>query len=109
MSHRIAKLNSLIQQELGRIIKEEVELPRDVFITISKVETSVDAKHVGVYVSAIPKNKTASVFRKLNQNVYRIQQILNRKLVMRFVPKIRFIIDHSEEHADRIEKILLGT
>ena len=105
-SHRLEKLNSLIQQELGFIIKEEVELPIDSLITVSKVDTSVDIKHTNVYISVIPKNKAVSVIKKLNHNVYHLQQALNRKLVIHFVPKIRFVLDHSEEHAERIEKIL---
>ncbi|MDD3887959.1 MAG: 30S ribosome-binding factor RbfA [Patescibacteria group bacterium] len=106
MSHRLEKLNSLIQQELGSIIKEEIELPIDAFVTVSKVDTSVDIKHTNVYISVIPKNKAVGVIKKLNYNVYHLQKALNRKLVMRFVPKIRFVLDHSEEHAARIEEIL---
>lgn len=106
MSHRLEKLNSLIQQELGLIIKEEVELPIDCLITVSRVETSVDIKHANVYISVIPKNRAVSVIKKLNHNIYHLQKTLNRKLVMHFVPKIRFVIDHSEEHAEKIEKIL---
>lgn len=106
MSHRLEKLNSLIQKELGLIIKEEIELPLDCLLTISRVETSVDIKHANVYISVIPKNKAVSVIKKLNNSIYHLQQELNHKLVMRFVPKIRFVIDHSEEHAAKIEEIL---
>lgn len=106
MSHRIAKLNSLIQQELGKIIKEEVDLPTDILVTVSRVETSIDVKHAKVYISVIPKNKTASTIKRLSKNIFQIQQELNKRLVLRFVPKIRFEIDHSEEHAAKIEKIL---
>ena len=106
MSYRIQKLNSLIQQELGKIIQEEIVLPQDILVTISRVETSIDIKHANIYISVIPKNKTASTIKKINKNIYHIQQALNKKLILRFVPKIRFAIDHSEEHAAHIEQIL---
>ena len=105
-SVRIKKVNRLIQEELGKIIQEEVELPRNVLVTITGVDTSVDVRHAKIKVSVIPKEKTEQVLKILEDNIFELQQILNKRLVLRYVPKVRFVIDKSQEKVERIEKLL---
>lgn len=106
MSHRIEKLNSLIKEEVARIIKREVEFSRDVLVTVTKAETSVDATHVNVSISVLPENKEKIILERLKKMIGIIQSLLNRKLIMRFVPKIFFKIDKSTQKIDRMEKII---
>ena len=39
MSNRIQRVNSLIKDELGKILLREVDFPKDVLVTITGVET----------------------------------------------------------------------
>ncbi|MBU0707726.1 ribosome-binding factor A, partial [Patescibacteria group bacterium] len=54
VTKRIAQVNELLRQELGRIFSRELELPRDCFITISKVETSPDCEHARAWIKIFP-------------------------------------------------------
>jgi ribosome-binding factor A len=103
---RIKKVNRLIQEELGKIIQEVVELPRGVMVTITGVDTSADVKHAKIKVSVIPREKTKGVLEILGSNIFELQQMLNKKLILRYVPKIRFVIDRSQERVERIEELL---
>jgi len=105
-NHRLKKVSSLIQEEVGKIINSEIDLPRDVLITVISVEISIDIKHAKIYISVLPKNKTASTFKTLNHKISQIQRSLNRKLVMKFVPQIRFELDKTQDKMQRIAELI---
>ncbi len=108
MTRRIEKVNSLIQEELSNILLREVEFPKNVLVTITRVETIINLSESKVYISTIPDNNIDEVFETLNRNIYDIQQCLNKRLNMRPIPKIVFKKEEKTEQADRIEGLLEG-
>jgi ribosome-binding factor A len=102
---RILKINNLLQREIGKILQHELEFDNSL-VTVSEVITSPTLEHTTVLISVIPVGEAKNVLQKIKKEIYDIQQILNKRLVMRPIPKIRFEIDHSEEKAGRIEEIL---
>jgi ribosome-binding factor A len=106
MRERIKKVNQLILKEFSWIIIKEVDFPENVYVTLTKVETSVDLRSTRIYVSVLPETKTKQVLEILNSQIYHLQQKLNKRLNMRPVPKIRFIEERTTVTAGRIEHIL---
>ncbi len=106
MSIRIQEINSLIKKELNKIILKEFDFPRSVLVTIIKVDTVIDLSKTNVYVSVIPSYKKDKILIVLSNNIYKIQQKLNKRLRMRIVPKIVFNKETGTEKASRIEKLL---
>jgi len=106
MSKRIQRVNQLIKKELGQILLREIEFPRDVLVTITRVETSVDLNQARVFLSCFPENKSDLIFKILNRQIYGIQQILNRRLKMKFIPRIEFREERKTREAGKIEEIL---
>ena len=106
MSHRLAKINELIKQELGKIILENEEFGQGVLTTVMEVETSLDLLHANVFVSVYPTRAGKTVIEILNRHIFGLQQGLNKKLKMRPVPKIRFVLDKTEAEAEQIGKIV---
>lgn len=106
MSERIRKLNDLLRDEVGQILLQEMRQPDGVFVTVLGAMVSPTLEHATIYISILPEDKTKEVLKKLKSGVFDIQQILNKRLVMRPVPKIRFEIDTTEKRASRIEEIL---
>ena len=105
MSQRILRVNQLIKQEIGQLLSREIDFA-NVLVTITQVETSPDLRQAKIKISIMPIEKSESVLKILEKNIYHLQQILNKKLKMRTVPKIRFVIDQAEAKAQRIEEIL---
>ncbi len=106
MGTRVAKINTLVQKELSRIILENLEFPLGVLVTITHVETSVDLRHASVYVSVLPVRKMPSSLQLLQRRIGMLQQLLNHRLVMRPLPRIKFVLDPGERHAAKIETLL---
>ncbi len=105
-NHRLKKVSSLIQEEVAKIINSEIDLPKGVLVTVISVETSIDIKHAKIYISILPKIKTAVIFKLLNHRIAYIQKILNKKLVMSFVPQIRFDQDKTQDKIHRMAELI---
>ena len=106
MSDRILKVNELIKTELSRILYKELDFSRDILITITRVDCSSDLNNARVYVSIIPEIKEEKTFDILNKKIQQIQKSLDKRLIMRFVPKIIFKKEKETKNAQRIEEIL---
>jgi len=106
MSDRILRVNALIKKELSQIFLTEIDFPKGILVTITKVETSANLKEVNVYVSVMPDSKTSRISGILNKIIYGIQQNLNKRLMMRPIPRIRFKMEQKTKEAAEIEELL---
>ena len=106
MSDRIVKLNKLIKEHLGEIFQRELSLKPGLFLTIAKVDTTPDIRYTRVSISVFPYKENDYAMKTLSKEIYSIQGELNKKLKMRPLPRIEFILDSTDEEADKIEKIL---
>lgn len=102
---RIQKLNQLLRDELAKMIDREIEFPEGSLVTITRASASSDARYAMVFIIVLGGD-AAEALAILEKNVYNIQQILNRKLRMRPVPKIQFALDESEAKREAVEKSL---
>lgn len=100
---RIEQLNVLLCEELAKIVDRELEFPEGALVTLTRVEITDDKLYASVYFSVMggdPKE----VLEIFGKDIYNIQQILNKKLRMRPVPKIRFVPDQGEENREKVER-----
>jgi ribosome-binding factor A len=102
---RVEQINELIKQELGKIILENIEFDPGTFVTIMSANVSDTLEVVTVWISVFPEGKSGSSLDILNKRIGEIQKLLNRKLALRFVPKIQFRLDKSEKYASEIGEI----
>ncbi|MFH1611717.1 MAG: ribosome-binding factor A [bacterium] len=105
MSERIKKVNELIKQEVNAILLKEVDFGNAI-VTITDVDTSSGLKHAKIKIIIYPERLTEEVFQILEKNIYDVQQVLNKRLKMKYVPKIKFEIDKIEVEAQKLEKTL---
>lgn len=108
MNNRVLRVNELIKEELGKIILQEIEFPKDFLITITRVETASNLKKAFAYISVIETKEEdeKKIFNILEKNIYRVQKELNKKLNMRPVPKIIFKQEKETKKAAIIEGLL---
>lgn len=106
MKTRIAKVNELIKQQVGKVMLEDVNVPSGTLVTIVAANVSIDLRYADVITSVYPADKREEVLNILNENIYSMQQVINKKLSMRPVPKIRFKIDESAENVEKIERLI---
>lgn len=103
---RILRVNQLIIKELSQIIKREVEFPPAVLVTLTRVDVTPDLEEARVFVSTLPEKEEKHVLVILSKCVYMLQQILNRRLRMRPIPRIIFVPETETVQAAKIEEVL---
>jgi ribosome-binding factor A len=106
MSNRIEKINSLLRDEISKIIFKNFDFPEGTIVTLTRVETTANLIEAKVFISVFPEEKSKKVIEILGREIFDIQQEINKKLNMRPIPKIIFVQDKNPSQAGRIEEIL---
>ncbi len=104
---RIEKVNSLIQQELGALILKEIDIFPGILLTITRVECSNNMFQSKVFISVMPEDKFDDVLSLLGRHIWSLQQMLNKKMKMRPVPRIEFMKETKTKEAGRIDELLM--
>jgi ribosome-binding factor A len=102
---RSERVGSVIQKELSKMIIRDIELTGGL-ITIVEVVVDKKMEHARVHVSVIPASVEAHALRVLNMKIGEFQHELNHKMGIRPMPLISFVLDHGNENAARIAKLL---
>jgi ribosome-binding factor A len=105
MKDRISRVNSLIKEKIAEILVREIFV-KDVLITVQEVDVSRDLKYAKIKISVIPFKESKRILEILDKQLPNLQRILNQKITIKFIPKIRFVADKIEEKAGRVEEIL---
>jgi len=105
MRERISRINKLIKGKIAEILQKEI-LIKNVLITVQGVDTSKDLKYTKIKVSVMPFGQSEKALKVLEKQAPILQKELNKVIKIKFVPKIKFLIDKTGESIDRVEKIL---
>ncbi len=103
---RIQRVNQLIKKEISQIILREFDFPKNILVTVTRVDVSRNLIHAKIYISVMPENETQQISEVLNQKIYDVQQRLNKRLKMRPIPKINFVVEKETAQAGKIEELL---
>ncbi len=106
MKERIVRVNELIKQEVAEIMLEDINFPSGTLVTVVAAKVSVDLRYADIIISVYPSGNKEDALKILNENIYAMQQVINKKLSMRPVPKIRFRVDESAENVEKIERLI---
>ncbi len=106
MLKRIERVNQLLKRELSQLILREIEFPKDILVTVTRVDALDNLSEARVYVSVLPEKDSTRVLQILGKKIYFLQQKINRRLKMRPVPQIRFLEEKATADAGRIEELL---
>ena len=106
MKNRIDQVNSVIQKELAQFLQEFLNLNIGTLATVVSVKTSVDLYYATAFMSVLPKSEEAKVMGIIQKNIREIQNHMNRRLKMKYVPQLRFKLDHTEQKQEHFEDIL---
>jgi ribosome-binding factor A len=104
MNFRAERVGKLIREELSKMILREVELPA--LATITEVEVDKKLEGARVKVSVLPASGEKAVLTELTTRAGYFQHLLLKKINIKPMPRILFVIDHGFENAALVEKLL---
>lgn len=109
-------MKSKKQLQLGETIKRamsEIFLRDDVlslkgsYVTILEADASPDLKNVRIFIDIFGNEKEHDkIINKLNEIAPHFRYELAKKLAVRMMPEISFILDKTQAHVSRIEELL---
>ena len=104
---RTDKLDSMLMREISVIISQEINDPKLGFPTVTEVDVAPDLSNAKVYVSFLGKNyMKRDGLEALRRSKGHIKSQLAKRLKLRKIPDLTFIVDDTLDKADRIENIL---
>jgi ribosome-binding factor A len=105
MKNRIERINQLIRERVAGILSRNIFV-KGSLITVQSVDTAKDLSRAKIKVSVMPFSESGKVMKILGKQAPGIQAELNSMVKIKFVPRIKFYLDASEEKAGRVEEIL---
>lgn len=106
MNQRINQFSENVHHLLSEAIQKELEVPLDIFISLTHIDLSPDLKNATVHISVFPTNKQGSALQFLRKNATLLKSHLAKNLYSKIVPHLSFIIDEKEAHAHLIDETL---
>ena len=106
MSERIKKINHLILEELGKVILREIEFPKNVFVTLQKIETTKDLSGCKVSIAVFSQESGKQIVFLLNKESKHLHHLLSKKIVLRKIPHLRFVLLDERVDPERLEGLL---
>ena len=100
-----------VNETLREVIAEEVRTlkdPRIGFVTVTGVDCAPDLRTAKVYYSVLgdDEEEGAATQEALQHSAPRIQAAMGSQLRMKYLPKLRFVVDESVEAGIRMERLL---
>ncbi len=103
---RIERLNDAFQEEIMKIILEEVKDEKLKFVTITEVNTSSDLSYAKVYFTCLQDDKRDEITSSLNKAAPFIRKCLAPKFDILKTPELHFVYNTSLEYGKHIDEII---
>ncbi len=106
MSNRTLRVNELIQREISAILRQDYQ-SESVAITITEVRVAPDLRDARVFVSVVGEEAAQTArLRWLRAHARPIRQELGRRIVLKYMPRFEYLLDHSVERGTHLLKLL---
>jgi ribosome-binding factor A len=103
-TNRIPRVNSLIQQKLGEVLREYLDGEKGL-VTITKVDTSKDLRHSKVWISIFGGDDD-KIMKAIEKNIFEIQGALNSSMNTKLFPRLSFHLDTSPRYVEHIDELI---
>ncbi len=101
------RINSQLQTEISDIIRTEMKDPRIGFVSVVRVEASADLHHARVRISVLGgEEEKKQSLAGLERAAAFVREHLIRRLSLRRVPQLEFILDENIEYGIHIADVI---
>lgn len=108
MSRRLERVNDLLRQEISDILRRQLKDPRVAgLVSVTEVVTSPDLTSARAYVSVLGEvADKESTLEALRHAAPFVRRILGRRLTIRRIPDVTFILDESIERGAYLSALI---
>jgi ribosome-binding factor A len=106
-SHRMLRVRELLKREIGEALRQELPVQQAGLVTVNDVDVAGDLKTAKVFLGLLgttEQKKTA--LDLLHKNRARIQSLVAKTVVLKYTPKLKFVVDESIDRGNRVLSII---
>jgi ribosome-binding factor A len=107
MSLRLERVREMLKREIGEVIRRELPVNEAGLITVNDLQVAPNLKNATVFIGilggAAQKKKGMEM---LGEKRKRIQGLVATGVVLKYTPRLRFILDESIERGNRVLRIM---
>lgn len=106
-SLRHQRVRELLKRQVGEVIRREIQPDSAGLITVNDVGVAADMKSATVFIGVVgkPEHRKRAMTLLLHERA-RIQTLVAREVVLKYMPRLRFVLDESIERGNRVLAIL---
>jgi ribosome-binding factor A len=107
-SLRLERVRELLKREIGEVIRREFPAGAGHgLITVNDVTMSGDLHSASVYIGILGNaDQQKHGWHLLRHHRKRIQGLVGRSVILKYTPQLRFVMDESLEHGNKVLKIM---
>ena len=107
MSLRLERVRELLKREIGEVIRREIPVAEGGLINVNDVQIAANLHNATVFVGVFGNDaKKHKAMELLEAKRIRIQGLVGQAVVLKYTPKLRFLLDESIERGNRVLEIL---
>ncbi|MCA9411688.1 MAG: 30S ribosome-binding factor RbfA [Candidatus Omnitrophica bacterium] len=107
-NRRIAQVNELLREEIGKILISETSDPVLMAMTVTEVRTSPDLSSAKVFIMCrqFGESEEIGTVENMDYAAEIVQKKIGSRIRLKKTPHLHFVVDQAEEQASRIEDLL---
>jgi ribosome-binding factor A len=105
-NRRVERVSELVKQQIGEIL-QQINLADCGFVTVTSAVVAQDLREGRVYVSVIGSaEQQQRALAALEEAHSHIQHELSKRIILKYTPRLKFLLDDTETRAQHIEHLL---
>ena len=106
-SVRLQRVRELLKREIGEVIRREFQVSDAGLISVNDVDVTGDLHSAVVFISILGSaEQQRRGFSLLVRHRKRIQGLVGGAIVLKYTPKLRFLMDDSVARGNKVLSIL---
>ena len=106
-SHRLLRVRELLKREVGEAIRRELPVHQAGLVTVNDIDVAGDLKNAKVYLGLLGNTEQKKVaITLLNNHRTRIQSLVAKAVVLKYTPRLKFVVDEAVDRGNRVLQII---
>ncbi len=106
-SHRLLRVGELLKREIGEALRREMPVAEAGLVSVNDVEVAGDLKSARVFISFLGSSEQQRTgLRRLEEIRPRDQDLIAKSVVLKYTPRLTFVVDESIARGNRILQII---
>jgi ribosome-binding factor A len=102
---RSVRVSDLIREEVADIIQNKIKHMTLGFVTVTGAKVTDDLREATIYLSVLKTEESDRTLSKLNSLGPFIKRELGKRLKLKYIPSLRFMLDESIAYGMKMDKL----